>query len=50
VANELSRNANLIVGAFEENGLKPMIGKMVMEIFRRLKTNKSDPLILHTYS
>jgi AcrR family transcriptional regulator len=44
VANELSRNANLIVGAFEENGLKPMIGKMVMEIFQAIENKQIRPI------
>ncbi|MFY7826318.1 MAG: TetR/AcrR family transcriptional regulator [Flectobacillus sp.] len=44
VANELSRNANLIVGAFEENGLKPMIGQMVMEIANAIETKQIRPI------
>lgn len=44
VANELSRNANLIVGAFEENGLKPMVGQMVMEIFQAIENNQIRPI------
>jgi len=44
VANELSRNANLIVGAFEENGLKPMIGQIVMEIANAIETKQIRPI------
>lgn len=44
VANELSRNANLIVGAFEENGLKPMVGQMVMEIFQAIENKQIRPI------